>query len=375
MKQKTILLIITLIVIISTIIYFESTKPKIDGTSINSEIQIENLNSNNDINSPEKSLTETDKQRIELKSKKYERAKELVNPDGYINIDNITISENIGKNVILVDFWTYSCINCQRTFPYLTSWYEKYKDSGFIIIGVHTPEFEFEKDYNNVVKATQKWNINYPVIQDNGRQTWRAYKNRYWPRKYIIDIDGFIVYDHIGEGAYSKTEEKIQELLKERNEILNDKKDIDSGIVYHESDTGTGFGRTSEIYFGYEFSREQLGNKEGWEKDEIVNYSFPKSKKKDMFYLDGSWKNNKDDMELISEKGSIYIEYFAKDINIVAGAESPTNVEISIDGKKTKEITIQDFDLYQLETSDKSDTHILELKANKGLRAYTFTFG
>ena len=148
---------------------------------------------------------------------KYPRFAELANPDGYLNTDHdITIGEYIGKKVILVDFWTYSCINCQRTLPYLTSWDEKYRDEGLLIIGVHTPEFGFEKEYDNVKRAIEKFNIKYPVVQDNEYQTWRAYKNRYWPRKYLIDIDGYIVYDHIGEGAYDETEEKIREVLKER---------------------------------------------------------------------------------------------------------------------------------------------------------------
>ena len=139
----------------------------------------------------------------EVKSERYELAKEITTPDGFINTDGkpITINGLIGKKVILVDFWTYSCINCQRTTPYLNAWYEKYKDKGFVIIGVHTPEFEFEKDYNNVKMATGKFGIKFPVVLDNDFSTWTAYKNQYWPRKYLIDIDGYIIYDHIGEGS------------------------------------------------------------------------------------------------------------------------------------------------------------------------------
>ena len=183
-------------------------------------------------------------------------AKELVNPDGYINVDNITISELIGKKVILVDFWTYSCINCQRTLPYLVAWYNRYKDDGFIIIGVHTPEFDFEKDYNNVVEATKKWGITYPVVQDNEYQTWRAYNNRYWPRKYLIDIDGFIVYDHIGEGAYDETEMKIRELLDERRQVLGIGEELTNDMAVVKPET-TEFSKitTPEIYFGYGFQK------------------------------------------------------------------------------------------------------------------------
>ena len=305
MKNNNILLIIVLIAIVGLIFYFESTKPNIDNTNVESDILIESLENNNSKDASINVLTLSDIERIKLKSEKYERAKELINPDGYINVDNITLSENIGKKVILIDFWTYSCINCQRTLPYLTSWSDKYKKDGLVIIGVHTPEFEFEKDYDNVVKAVNKYEVNYPVVLDNDRKTWRSYKNRYWPRKYLIDIDGFIVYDHIGEGAYEKTEIKIQELLKEKNKILSINNTIDSNIVSFETEKLTSAGRTPEIYFGYGFSKAQLGNIEGWQPNKIINYTFPENKNKNLFYLDGSWKNNKDNMELVGMAGDI----------------------------------------------------------------------
>src|SRR3989338_2998501 len=143
----------------------------------------------------------------EEKSKQYQLAKEITTPDGFINTDDkpIILNDLIGKKVILMDFWTYSCINCQRTTPYLNSWYEKYKDAGLEIIGMHTPEFDFEKKYENVEKAVKQFGIKYPVVLDNDRATWQAYKNYYWPHKYLIDIDGFIIYDHIGEGGYAET--------------------------------------------------------------------------------------------------------------------------------------------------------------------------
>jgi thiol-disulfide isomerase/thioredoxin len=158
----------------------------------------------------------------EKKSKIYKAAKEITSPDGFINTESqsITIGEFVGKKVVLIDFWTYSCINCQRTLPYLNKWYEKYKNEGLEIIGIHTPEFEFEKKYDNVKKATEKFGIKFPVVLDNDFSTWRAYQNNYWPRKYLIDIDGYIIYDHIGEGAYEETEQKIKAALSERAIIL-----------------------------------------------------------------------------------------------------------------------------------------------------------
>jgi cytochrome c biogenesis protein CcdA/thiol-disulfide isomerase/thioredoxin len=153
----------------------------------------------------------------------YARSPEITNPSGFVNTadKSITLKEFVGKKVVLVSFWTYSCINCQRTLPYLNTWYEKYKDQGLEIVSIHTPEFAYEKLQKNVEdEVFNTYSIQYPVVLDNDYSTWKAFGNRYWPRKYLIDVDGYIVYDHIGEGAYDETEKKIQEALKERAERL-----------------------------------------------------------------------------------------------------------------------------------------------------------
>ena len=150
------------------------------------------------------------------KAGQYPRAVEIVNPSGFINTAPMKLADIIGTKIIMIDFWTYSCINCQRTTPYLNAWYKKYKDAGLEIVSIHTPEFDFEKKYDNVLAAVKKFEIMYPVILDNDYGTWSAYGNRYWPHKYLIDIDGYIVYDHIGEGAYDETERVIQKLLQEK---------------------------------------------------------------------------------------------------------------------------------------------------------------
>ena len=197
---------------------------------------------------------------IREKSLFFQKAPELAGIEGYINTDSDIKIENFRGKVVLIDFWTYTCINCIRTLPYLKSWHEKYNDKGLQIIGVHTPEFKFEQEYENVKSAVEKYQIKYPVVQDNAYATWRAYNNRYWPRKYLIDIDGFIKYDHIGEGAYEETERKIQELLKERMERLGQKEILDdmskpSGVI----DINYGKIETPEIYFGYGFTRGNFG--------------------------------------------------------------------------------------------------------------------
>ena len=130
----------------------------------------------------------------------------------WLNSNPLTIQDLKG-NVVLIQFWTFSCINCQRTLPYVTKWHQQYAAKGLKIIGVHTPEFAFERDPNNIKDAMQKHGILYPVPIDNEFKTWKAYKNEYWPHLYLADRQGNLQYDHIGEGAYAKTEQTIQKLL------------------------------------------------------------------------------------------------------------------------------------------------------------------
>jgi thiol-disulfide isomerase/thioredoxin len=146
--------------------------------------------------------------------KAIDRYTEFVNPSGFVNSEPFTMADYIGKKIILVEFITYSCINCQRTFPYMQEWYETYAKDGLLVIGIHTPEFSYEKDRDNVIAAIQKEGITFPIVQDNEYATWKAYQNRFWPHRYVIDYDGNVVFDHIGEGAYAETEAVIQKLLQ-----------------------------------------------------------------------------------------------------------------------------------------------------------------
>lgn len=139
-------------------------------------------------------------------------APEFTGIDNWLNSDPLTLAQLRGK-VVLVDIWTYTCINCVRTLPYVTSWYQKYKDQGLEVVGVHTPEFPFERSSPNVQKAIERFGITYPVAQDNRYATWEAYRNQYWPAFYLIDKQGRIVYRHFGEGQYAETEAQIQRLL------------------------------------------------------------------------------------------------------------------------------------------------------------------
>ena len=141
---------------------------------------------------------------------------EFVNPSGFINSEPFRMADYIGKKIIIIEFITYSCINCKRTFPYMQKWHELYADEGLLVVGIHTPEFAYERDRTNVIAAMEKEGITFPIVMDNEYVTWNAYKNRFWPHRYIIDYEGNVVFDHIGEGAYSETEEVIKKLLADK---------------------------------------------------------------------------------------------------------------------------------------------------------------
>lgn len=302
-------------------------------------------------------------------------APELVGIAGYINIDGIKISDFVGKKVILVDFWTYSCINCQRTLPYLTMWDQKYRDKGLLIIGIHSPEFEFEKKYDNVKRATEKWNIKYPVVLDNEHATWRAFMNRYWPHKYLIDVDGYIVWDHIGEGAYEEAERKIQELLEARMQKLG----MTDGIPQEVSEVEAPkveFRRigTPEIYLGSEFTRGNFGNNEGLPAGETVTYALPSTISSNNVYLEGTWYVDSDHVRLVGDKGKVVLKYDAKNVNIVASAEA-SDVAVFVDDSKIKDVKVKEDDLYALVDTEYG-RHTLSFDVyGSGFKLYTFTFG
>ena len=269
---------------------------------------------------------------IEIEDKsKLQKIPSMLDATGYINTASNELAETLEGKVVLYDIWTYSCINCIRTIPYITAWDEKYRDEGLVIVGIHTPEFEFEKDKDNVLAAVQKFDINYPVVLDNEKEIWNAFQNKYWPRKYIADHDGYIRYDHIGEGAYKETEKIIQQLLQERSESLNIKTNTFELTTLEEFEHSTF--RTPELYFGYKFAsgRNNLGNENGFKPEEMVEYNIPLEIKQHYFYLDGKWKNTKDSMELVSENGLIMLNYNAKQVNIVASNNA--ELEIFIDGE------------------------------------------
>lgn len=318
--------------------------------------------------------------------------KEIAEPAGFVNTPTtssgqatpITIGELVGEKVILVDFMTYSCINCQRTFPYLVAWYEKYKDQGLEIVGIHTPEFAFEKNIDNVREAMAEFGIEYPVVLDNDYATWRAYDNHYWPRKYLVDIHGNIVYDHIGEGAYETTEMKIQELLAERAQVLGEEADMGGELAASSVEEVEIATRSPETYFG-SLRNEYLANgtrRSAGEQTLVV----PEDVSGNALYLGGTWDIQPEHAESIVDATVMY-RYNAKEVYIVADADASVAVEVWQDGvpagaavgadvNEAGIVEMQESRLYKLIKNAELGEHTLELRVKgSGLRFYAFTFG
>ena len=305
----------------------------------------------------------------------------------YLNTTQEELNIMMQDKVVLYDIWTYSCINCIRTLPHITTWNEKYSDEGLLIIGVHSPEFEFEKDPDNVRMAIEKHGITYPVVMDNDWETWKAFENRYWPRKYVADHEGYIRYDHIGEGAYKETESVIQGLLAERAAALGLQAADAKPLASIQEFEHTMF-RTPELYFGYKFAqgRNQLGSQEGFNPGMTVTYAEPKGMQLHKFYPVGKWENAPDSMRLESDGGSIKLLYNAKQVNIVTG--NSAEIEVILDGEplpdKYRGADVSDASrllvagpgLYNIIDGANAAEHALELHIEgRGFQIFTFTFG
>lgn len=310
--------------------------------------------------------------------------KEIANPSGFVNSEPFQIKDIVGKKVILLDFMTYSCINCQRTFPYLNAWYQKYKDEGLEIVAIHTPEFSFEKNIDNVRKAALDFGLQFPIVLDNDYATWNAYGNRYWPRKYLIDINGNVVFDHIGEGDYDKIEDKIVELLKERAEktgtyVSPDKVSVPAYSIY---------ARSTETYFGA-MRNDNFGNGDSNTLGQS-DFTIPNLISNDKFYLGGTWNIDKEYAENISAPAKLDFKFNSKEVYLVASGDADLNekeIEVYLDGSMVTDALsgedvkmgvakLKESRLYHLISLPIAGEHTLEIIfKNPNTRIYTFTFG
>ena len=313
---------------------------------------------------------------IEQKRSRYLKVPELSTIDGYVNTDGkpITLAELKGK-VVLLDIWTYSCINCQRTLPYINDWYATYKDQGLVVVGLHTPEFAFEKVQSNVEKAVEKFGIKYPVVLDNDYSTWNALGNQFWPRKYLVDIDGYIVYDHVGEGNYEETERAIQNALRERAARMGMDGKISTTTTNPKDvvTVDTSKVKSPETYFGSSRNQYFADGIAGRSGEQTL--TVPANIYSNRLYLSGTWNITPEYAESKSV-GSVIFNYEAKNVYITAGSKEGVEVEIYKDDVFVKKVLIKDETLYPLIQDTeygKPTLHIVVPKA--GLQAFTFTFG
>ncbi|EJF71800.1 MULTISPECIES: cytochrome c biogenesis protein DipZ [unclassified Pseudomonas] len=307
----------------------------------------------------------------------------------WLNSEPLTAEALKGK-VVLVDFWTYSCINCLRTLPYVKAWAEKYRDQGLVVIGVHAPEFAFERDVNNVTKAMKDLGITYPVAIDNNYKIWRAFNNQYWPAHYFADAKGQIRYHHFGEGDYAESERVIQQLLREAGAtkvagglIEADAKGIQAAPDMNEV-------QSPETYLGFQRAENfvttgTLGT------DKVVNYPAAGNLALNNWTLEGPWNVGGQQATLAAANGKIVYRFHARDLHLVLGPGAdgkPVRFKVSIDGQAPGDAhgtdvapdgsgTVTEQRLYQLVRQPgavKDRTFTIEF-LDPQVAAYAFTFG
>ncbi len=283
-------------------------------------------------------------------------APELAGTQEWVNSQPLSMESLRGK-VVLIDFWTYSCINCIRTIPFLQTWHERYADEGLVILGVHTPEFEFEKNYDNVVDATEEMGVAWPVVQDNDFTVWRSYSNRFWPAKYLIDINGEIRFRHFGEGRYAETEQEIRKLLEERGAAVDVLAEpLPSDQRQDQTYAQNLARRTPELFAGWRFTTLQqrggIGQAEtysaaaqqsyqaGDQEGVVAEFEVPdvSQLRPDLIYFHGPWSIGPESAvharEVEEYSDGILLIYSARSVNAVLTSESgePYKVVVTVNG-------------------------------------------
>jgi thiol-disulfide isomerase/thioredoxin len=307
----------------------------------------------------------------------------------WLNSKPLSAAELRGK-VVLVDFWTYSCINWQRTLPHLRAWAEKYKDQGLVVIGVHTPEFSFEKDIEKVRQATAQLKVGYPVAVDTRHAIWRAFDNNYWPALYVVDARGTIRHHQFGEGDYERSERIIQQLLTEAGA-----KNVDTGLVRvdgagSQADADWGNLRSPETYVGHDRT-ENFASPGGISLGRERLYALPEQLRLNTWALSGDWKVEHETARLTRANGRIAYRFHARDLHLVMGPAAPGKpvpFRVLIDGRPPGPAHGVDVDeqgrgvlvehrLYQLirQPMPIEDRQFEIEFLEPGAEAYSFTFG
>lgn len=313
----------------------------------------------------------------------------LERADAWLNSPPLTASALSGK-VVLIDFWTYTCINWLRTLPYVRAWAQKYKDKGFVVIGVHTPEFRFEKNIDNIRREVTALGVDYPVAVDSEYVIWRAFNNSYWPALYFVDAGGRVRHHHFGEGSYEQSEMIIQRLLAEAgaNGIGDDLVSVHARGFEVAADWASL--KSPENYIGYERT-EGFASPGGAARDKSRMYELPAQLRRNDWALSGDWTIKRDAVELNKPNGRIAYRFHARDLNLVMGPAAPgTSVKfrVLIDGQPPGAAhgidvdeqgngTVAEQRLHQLirQTGPIVD-HQFEIEfLTPGAEAFCFTFG
>ena len=281
--------------------------------------------------------------------------------------------ENLRGKVVLVDFWTYSCVNCVRTLPYLRAWYDAYRDKGLVIVGVHTPEFEFEKSSANVARAIRQLGVTWPVVQDNDYVQWTSYANQYWPAKYFIDAKGRVRYFHFGEGEYDVSEKVIQALLKEAGASV--------GGIVSRPDTPIE-AQTAETYLGYDRGRG-FASAVAPVADTPVEYTPARPPANGEWNLTGTW-TIASQFAIPAASGTLQLGFNARDVFLVVEpVDNSGSISVFVDGKpapdtidvKRGTFAPRESRMYQLVGLTSGGPHVLRLEVKGRLRLFAFTFG
>ncbi len=295
----------------------------------------------------------------------YGKAPDFTAIEEWINSRPLTMAGLRGK-VVLLDFWTYSCINCLRTLPHIRAWYDEYRDDGLVIVGVHTPEFAFEREEDNVRRAVRDHGIEYPVALDNEYGTWQAFQNRYWPAKYFVDRRGRLRYVHFGEGDYEESERVIRTLLAE---------ETSSPLVSDQIEDETPSGeQTPETYLGYQRLDRFVGSRVA--PDQEAEYSIPKLVPLHGVAYGGRWTVEGERI-VAGENARLRLSFHGRNVFLVLGTDGDwKTVEVTLDGEPVGTVQVTQDDLYTLARipGEKRD-HILDLGFTPGTEAYAFTFG
>jgi cytochrome c biogenesis protein CcdA/thiol-disulfide isomerase/thioredoxin len=295
----------------------------------------------------------------------YGRAPDFQGISQWLNSEPLTLASLRGK-VVLIDFWTYSCVNCIRTLPYVKRWYETYRDAGLVVVGVHTPEFAFEHVPGNVKDAVRAFGIDYPVALDSDYSTWTAWGNRYWPAEYYVDRQGHVRYAHFGEGDYEETEKVIRTLLAEKN--------LPAPVSGSISDRTPTEALTPETYLGTDRLSSLVGSPvvEGRE----AAYAIPKVVPQNAVAYGGRWLVGRERI-VAGEGARLRLSYHARNVYLVLGkGDAAGSVRVSVDGKPVKTVAVTGDRLYTLAAlPGPAADHTLDLAFSPGVEAYAFTFG